>query len=47
MVSFIGTLVWFLQEPHDAKSHEMAFFIVTTMKTSNITEFKVLHKFTG
>jgi hypothetical protein len=26
----------FLQEPHGVTSHKMAFFIVTTVKTSNL-----------
>jgi hypothetical protein len=29
----------FLQEPHDITSQKMAFFIVTTVKTSNLTCF--------
>jgi hypothetical protein len=28
----------FLQEPHDVTSQKMAFFIVTAVKTSNLTK---------
>jgi hypothetical protein len=40
----------FLQEPHSVTSQEMAFFIVITVKTSNITgccEFKWKLETTG
>jgi hypothetical protein len=30
---------WFLQEPHGITSQNTAFFIVTTVKTSNLTSF--------
>jgi hypothetical protein len=29
---------WFLQEPHGITSHKTAFFIATTMKTSNLNK---------
>jgi hypothetical protein len=29
--------VWFLQEPHGVTSQKMPLFIVTTVKTSNLT----------
>jgi hypothetical protein len=31
----------FLQEPHDVTSQKTPFFIVTTMKTSNLTSFSI------
>jgi hypothetical protein len=35
--------VRFLQEPHDAASQKMAFFIITAVKTSNVKIiFKIL-----
>jgi hypothetical protein len=37
---FSGT--WFVQEPHGVKSQKTPFFIVTALKTSNLTQVKVL-----
>jgi hypothetical protein len=30
-------LLWFLQEPHGVTYHQTALFIVTVVKTSNLT----------
>jgi hypothetical protein len=35
---------WFLQQPHNITSQKMAFFIVTTVKTSNLTYLKFIVK---
>jgi hypothetical protein len=33
--------VWLLQEPHGVTSQKTPFFIVTAVKTSNLTEFQL------
>jgi hypothetical protein len=33
---------WFLQEPHNITSQKMAFFIVTTLKTSDLRNFSTV-----
>jgi hypothetical protein len=33
---------WFLQEPHDVTSQKTVFFIVTAMRTSNLTKSVVI-----
>jgi hypothetical protein len=42
MEAIVPTKRRFLQEPHNIASQKTAFFIVTTMKTSNLTMFVMI-----
>jgi hypothetical protein len=35
--------MWFLQEPHGVTSQKTPFFIVTAMKTSNLTSYNAFN----
>jgi hypothetical protein len=41
MLRRVALVIRFLQEPHDITSQQTPFFIVTAVKTSNLTSLKV------